>query len=147
MKITTRTQYGTRILLDLAIHQSEKPISLKDIARRQNIPQPYLAHLISPLITADMARRTRGLKGGVSLSRPPQSIIMSEVIQIFEGSLAPVECIDFPKLCPRFETCVTRDVWEEMKIALNKVLESITLQNLVERQKVKEAPEETMYYI
>ena len=147
MKISTRARYGTRALLDLALHQSEEPVSLKDIARRQQIPQHYLEHLISPLIAAGMVRSTRGPKGGISLVKFPQQIIMSEVIQILEGSTAPVECVDNPKLCPRFESCVTRDVWGEMKKAINRVLESITLQHLVERQKSKEEPKEAMYYI
>jgi Rrf2 family protein len=147
MKISTRARYGTRALLDLALHQGEEPVSLKDIAQRQQIPQQYLEHLISPLIAAGMVRSTRGPKGGVSLAKPPQQIIMSEVIQILEGSTAPVECVDNPKLCPRFESCVTRDIWDELKKAMNGVLESTTLQNLVERQKSKEAPKEAMYYI
>jgi len=147
MKISTRGQYGTRALLDLAIHQGKRPVSLKDIARRQQIPLLYLEHLISPLIAGGIVRSTRGARGGVSLVKPPEEIRLSEVVQLLEGSIAPVECVNNPGICTRSESCATRDVWGELKKAINGVLESTTLQDLVERQQEKELPEEAMYYI
>ena len=72
---------------------------------------------------------------------------MNEVIQLLEGSIAPVECVNNPGVCSRSELCVTRDIWGELKKAMNGVLESTTLQDLVERQKRKERPKEAMYYI
>ena len=147
MKLSTRARYGTRALLDLALHQSEELVSLKDIAQRQRISLQYLEHLMTPLITAGMVRSVRGPKGGVSLAKPPKQILLSEIIQLLEGSTAPVECVDNPKLCPRSELCVTRDIWDELKKAMNGVLKSTTLQNLVERQESKKAPQEAMYYI
>ena len=147
MKLSTRARYGTRALLDLAIHQDEAPIALKDVARRQQISVQYLEHLITPLITAGILRSVRGPKGGVSLAKPPKQILLSEIFQILEGSISPVECIDNPKLCSRSESCVTRDIWDEMKKAMNGVLESTTLENLVERQKVKKPVKDAMYYI
>jgi len=103
--------------------------------------------LIAPLIAAGIVRSTRGPKGGISLARTPGEIKLSEIIQFLEGSTAPVECVDNPTICPRSELCVTRDVWEEMKKAMNVVLESTTLQNLVDRQQSKKTPKEAMYYI
>ena len=147
MKLSTRARYGTRALLDLAIHLDDAPVSLKDIARRQQISVQYLEHLITPLITAGIVRSMRGPKGGVSLAKPPKQILLSEIFQILEGSISPVECIDNPKLCSRSESCVTRDIWDEMKKAMNGVLESTTLENLVERQKVKMPTKDAMYYI
>ena len=147
MKLSTRARYGTRALLDLALHQSEELVSLKDIAQRQRISLQYLEHLMTPLIAAGMVRSVRGPKGGVSLAKPPKQILLSEIIQRLEGSTAPVECVDNPKLCPRSELCVTRDIWDELKKAMNGVLESTTLQNLVERQESKKTPQEAMYYI
>ena len=147
MKLSTRARYGTRALLDLAIHQDEAPIALKDVAQRQQISVQYLEHLITPLITAGIVRSVRGPKGGVSLAKPPKQIVLSEIFQILEGSIAPVECIDNPKVCPRSESCVTRDIWDEMKKAMNGVLESTTLENLVERQKIKKPLKEAMYYV
>jgi len=147
MKLSTRGRYGTRLLLDLALYQGEEPVPLKDIAQRQQISLLYLEHLITPLIAAGIVRSTRGPRGGVLLLKPAQQIRLSEVIQILEGSIAPVACIDNPKICPRSDLCVTRDVWGEMKNAMIQVLDSTTLQDLVERQKRKEQPGTTMYYI
>jgi len=147
MKLSTRGRYGTRALLDLALHQGEGPVPLKDIAQRQQISLLYLEHLIAPLIAGGIVRSTRGARGGVSLAKPPDEIRLSEVIQLLEGSIAPAECVNNPGICTRSELCVTRDIWSELKKAMNGVLESTTLQDLVERQKRKERPEEIMYYI
>ncbi len=147
MKLSTRGQYGTRALLDLALHQKDKPTLLKDIARRQQISLRYLEHLITPLIAGGIVRSTRGRGGGVSLVKAPEEIKLSEVIQLLEGSIAPVECVNNPGICNRSPFCVTRDVWGELKNAMNSVLESTTLQDLVERQKRKVSPQEVMYHI
>lgn len=144
MKLSTRGQYGTRALLELALHREEEPVLLKDIAQSQQISLPYLQHLIAPLIAGGIVRSTRGAKGGISLVKPPEQIKLSEVIQLLEGSTAPVECVDNPKICRRSESCVSRDIWSELKKVTDEVLESITLHDLVERQKGKEQP---MYYI
>jgi len=147
MKLSTRGQYGTRALLDLALHSGEGPVILKDIAQRQQISLPYLEHLIAPLIAAGIIRSTRGARGGISLVKSPEEIKLSEVIQLLEGSIAPVECVNNPGICSRSAFCVTRDVWGELKQAIDGVLESTTLQDLVERQKRKGQPEEVMYHI
>ncbi len=135
IKFSTRARYGTRALLDLALHQGEGVVLLKDIARRQEFSLPYLEHLITPLIAAGIIRTTRGARGGVSLLKHPQEIKLSEVIQLLEGSTAPVECVNHPKICPRSDLCVTRDIWGEVKKAVDGVLEITTLQDLVERQR------------
>jgi Rrf2 family cysteine metabolism transcriptional repressor len=147
MKISTRGRYGTRVLLDLALHGGKGPVPLKDIARRQQISLLYLEHLIAPLVAVGMIRSARGARGGVWLARSPQEIRLSEVIGLLEGSIVAVDCIGAPDACPRSEFCVTRDIWSELKKAMDGVLESITLQNLVERQKGKEQSVEKMYYI
>jgi len=139
MKLSTKGRYGVRALLDLALHQGEGLVLLKDIARRQEISLPYLDHLITPLIAGGIVRSTRGARGGISLLKHPQEIKLSEVIQLLEGSIAPVECVNHPKICARSDLCVTRDIWGEMKKAMNGVLETTTLQDLVERQRQKEA--------
>ena len=144
MKLSTRGQYGTRALLELALHREQEPVLLKDIAQSQQISLPYLQHLIAPLIAGGIVRSTRGAKGGISLVKPPEQIRLSEIIQLLEGSTAPVECVDNPMICRRSELCVPRDIWGELKKVMDGVLESVTLQDLVERQKGKEQP---MYYI
>ena len=138
MKLSTKGRYATRALLDLAIHQGEAPIPLKDIAQRQQISIQYLEHLITPLIAGGIIRSTRGARGGVWLTKAPEEVRLNEVIRLVEGSLAPVECVNNPDICDRSAYCVTRDVWDEMKRAMNRVVESITLQDLVERQRQKE---------
>ncbi|MDI6814630.1 MAG: Rrf2 family transcriptional regulator [Dehalococcoidales bacterium] len=147
MKLSTRGQYGTRALLDLALHQGKEPVPLKDIAQRQQISVQYLEHLIAPLIAAGMVRSARGARGGVWLARTPQEVRLSEVIQLLEGSIAPVECLNNPESCPRSDLCAPRDIWGELKKAMDGVLESTTLQDLVERHKRKKLPEGAMYYI
>jgi len=147
MKLSTRGRYATRALLDLALHQGEAPVLLKDIAQRQEISLSYLEHLITPLIAAGIVRSTRGARGGVSLAKPPKQVKLSEVIQLLEGSVAPVECVNNPEICSRSALCVTRDIWGELKKAIDGVLESTTLQDLVERQKGKEQPEAVIYNI
>ena len=147
MKLSTRARYGTRALLDLALHSGEGPVLLKDIAQRQQISSMYLEHLITPLVAAGIIRSIRGARGGVWLDKPPQEIKLLEVVRLLEGSLALVECVNDPKCCPRSGFCVTRDIWGELKQAMNGVLESTTLQDLVERQKRKEQSTEVMYYI
>ena len=147
MKLSTRTRYGTRALLELALREGVGPVFLKDIARKQQISLAYLEHLITPLISGGIIRSTKGPKGGITLARKPEEIKLSEITLLLEGSVAPVECVDHPEMCKRSDLCVTREIWSEMKTAMDGVLESTTLQDLVERQKKKGLPEESMYYI
>ena len=137
MKLSTRTRYGTRALLELALRQGEGPVFLKDIARQQQISLSYLEHLVTPLISGGIIRSIKGPKGGVTLVKKPEEINLMEVTRLLEGSLAPVECVDNPDICERSAECVTRDIWGEVKAAMNRVLEATTLQDLVERRKKK----------
>ena len=147
MKLSTKGQYATRALLDLAQHPGDQPVQIRDIARRQQIPQRYLEHLITPLIAAGILMSTRGPRGGVSLVRSPDDISLDEVIHLLEGSVAPVECVNNPSLCNRATLCATRDIWGDLKEAINGVLSSVTLTNLVERQQAKNRAAEEMYNI
>lgn len=147
MKLSTRGKYATRALLDLALHHNEEPVLLKDIARRQQISLSYLEHLITPLVAGGIVRSTRGAKGGISLAKSSEKIRLNEVIQLLEGSLDPSECVTNPGVCSRSESCVARDVWSELKKAIDGVLQSVTLQDLVERQKRKQQSETAMYHI
>ena len=138
MKISTRGQYGTRALLDIALNQNEGPVPLKAIAAREQISLYYLERIIASLVKAGFLRSTRGPNGGVSLGKLPQEIRLSELIEALEGSLAPVECVDDPSACSRTDICVTCDIWADVKRAIDGVLESVTLQNLVERHHEKQ---------
>jgi len=147
MKLSTRTRYGTRALLDLALHWGNQPVPLKDIATRQNISLHYLEHLIAPLVGAGIIRSTRGARGGVQLAMHPREIKLNEVVLLLEGAISPVECVSNPETCPRSDSCVTRDIWGKMKKAMDDILESTSLQDLVERQNQKELPQKAMYHV
>lgn len=135
MKISTKTRYAVRLLVDLALHHQEQPVPLKDIARRQEVSLYYLQHLISPLINGRILLTARGIGGGVSLSRSPREIRLIEIFQLVEGPVAPVACVIDPAACKRSSFCVTRKVWCEIKGAITDVLETTTLQDLVEQHK------------
>ncbi len=147
MRISTRGRYGIRALLDLAMRWGQGPVQLKDIARNQEVSLQYLEHLMRPSISAGLVRSMRGAHGGVWLARPPEEIKLSEVLEAFIGSISPVECVDDPKVCNRSDRCATRDVWCELKKVMGEVLESMTLQDLVTRQKARDQQVEAMYYI
>ena len=142
MKLSTRARYGTRILLELSLHWGEGPVLLKEIAQRQQIPLPYLQQLIGPLVKAGIIKTTRGARGGISLSKLPKEVRLSEVIQILEGSITPVPCVDNPELYSRSDSCVTHDIWAVVKQAMDRVLESTTFEDLLERtrKKMKNGP-------
>jgi len=140
MKFSTKGRYATRGMLDLALHYGEGPVLLKDIARRQEIPARYLEQILIPLKRAGLVRSARGVRGGFMLSKPPSQIRLIDVIQLSEGLIALVECLSSAASCPRAELCATRDVWLEMEKAMRAVLESTSLQNLVERQRTKASP-------
>jgi len=147
MKISTRGRYGTRMLLDLAQHENGGRILLRDISLRQKISLSYLERLISPLVAGGIIRTTRGPNGGVSLAKRPEQIRLSEVIQVLEGSTAPVECVKDPMVCDRSGICATRDIWHELRKKTDSFLESITIKDLVERQNQKMKSDKSMYYI
>ncbi len=142
MKLSTRGRYGTRALLELALHQEGGLVLLKDIARKQEISQRYLEHVIRPLVAGGILRSIRGAGGGIALARPPEEIKMSDVIQLLEGSIAPTDCVDDKSICPRSDVCATRDIWCEIRDAVSKVLESTSLSDLVERQIAKGQPDQ-----
>ncbi|MFX1536216.1 MAG: RrF2 family transcriptional regulator, partial [Promethearchaeota archaeon] len=124
MKLSTRALYGTRALLELDLRQEEGLVQLKETAKKQQIPLPYLEQLVSSLITGGIFRSIKGPKGGIYLDRSPEYIKLSEVIQLLEGSLALVECVNDPSVCERSGFCVTRDIWGELKMVMGGVFET-----------------------
>ena len=147
MRLSTKGRYAARAMLDLAIHSDEGLVLIKDISQREEISKRYLEQLFLPLKAAGLVRAIRGAHGGFTLAKPPSQIKLIEIVQIMEGSTAPVECVDDAGICLRSELCVTREVWAEMKKATDKVLESTTLQDLVERQKGEKQARVGMYQI
>jgi Rrf2 family transcriptional regulator, cysteine metabolism repressor len=147
MKLSTRSRYGMRALLDLAMNSTGQPVQLKDIAERQSLSLSYLEHLIIPMIAAGIIKSIRGAKGGIMLAKLPQQIQLKDVLEVLEGPLDPVDCLKGPGSCPRSGACATQEIWDEMKKAMENVLETRTLQDLVSRQKSKENQPASMYYI
>jgi len=145
MRLSTRGQYGTRALLELALQDVEEPVPLRDIAHKQQIPLQYLEHLVTPLISAGILRSIRGAKGGFLLAKTPEEIKLSSVIQILEGPISPTECVNNPAICNRSSSCATREVWDELKRAMVGVLESTTLHDLAERHRKKKKEESATY--
>ena len=134
MKLSTKGRYATRAMLELAVHFGEGPIQVKEISRSQEISERYLEQIMIPLRVAGLVKVIRGSHGGFTLARPPSGISLIEILNIVEGSTAPVECVDDAKVCSRSRSCVTREVWEKLKKATDDVLESTTLQDLLDRQ-------------
>lgn len=141
MKLSARGRHSVEAMFDLAIHYGEGPILIRDIARRRRISEQYLAQLFIPLRIAALARSVRGANGGFVLARSPSEIRLSDVVRATEGSTAPAECVDDPRVCWKGDYCITRDVWTDIKKATDRILESITLQELVERWQKSGLPE------
>ena len=137
MKLSTRGRYSTRLMMELALHFGEGPVLLKDISRVQDISLKYLGQLIIPLKIAGLIKSTRGSHGGYFLSRTPDKIKLSEVINAVEGPIAFSECVDSPDICYRSKTCAARDVWEEATRQFNKTLGGITIAEMLSKQKAK----------
>lgn len=147
MKLSTKGRYAMRAMLDLAQHYNEGLTLVKDVARRQEISDRYLEHLFLSLKAAGLIKSARGAHGGFALARPPSEIRLVEVMQVCEGPLALVECVADAGLCPRSSQCATRDIWKEMQLSMESLLSSLTLQDLVERQRGKEKPTNNNYAI
>ena len=134
MKISTRGRYALRMLLDIAAHQGDGYIALKDISARQEISKKYLEQIIPVLNSAGFLKTSRGYQGGYLLAREPKEIRVGDVLRATEGGLDPVACMeDTPNACPRCAECLTLPVWEGLKRVVTEYLDGITLQDLLDR--------------
>ena len=131
MKISTRSRYGTRMILDLAKRFNEGPVRIGDIAEREGISVKYLEQLIIPLKKGNFIKSVRGPKGGHMLSRPPEDITLGEVVRALEGEMGFAVCVENPHQCERSSDCVTRSIWKEASKAMYDKLDSITLAGLI----------------
>ena len=135
MKLSTRTRYGIRAMLELAENHGEGPLQIKVIANRQDISIKYLEQLMAILRSGGFVRSIRGPKGGYMLSKVPAQIKLDELFTCLEGPVVTVECIEDENYCARVADCMTRQVWAQVQAAMMKVLQSMTLQDLVNRAK------------
>ena len=134
MKISTKGRYALRMLLDLAEHQNDGFIALKDIAERQGISKKYLEQIVAILNRSDMLQTNRGFQGGYKLARTPDKYTVGEILRLTEGDLAPVACLAHGTLnCDRSTVCATLPVWRGLDRVINEYLDGITLQDIVEQ--------------
>ena len=139
MKLSTRVRYAMRAMLELALQADAPSVSSRDVAARHEVSEKYVGQLLAQLRTAGLVRSVRGQGGGFRLARPPKEIRLLDVVLAFEGTLAPVPCVDEPDLCTRAPGCVTRDLWCELKESLEAPLRKSTLADLVRRHRKKAA--------
>ena len=135
MKLSTRSRYGSRLILELALKFGQGPIYLKDISNSQEISLKYLGQLIIPLKIAGIVKSSRGAHGGYFLARQPEKIKLKEIIQALEGPISLVECLENPDICPRKRKCATRYFWKEINELFLKTLDHITVKDMVEKHK------------
>lgn len=139
MWVSTRAQYGLRALVEIAL--SSEPTSLKVVSERQNISQHYLEQIIAVLRRAGIVESTRGAYGGYRITRPLEQVTALEVVELMEGSLAPVACIEDTQSCEHIGHCSTETLWNRVDSAVREVLKGTTLAQLVaERQLLQLEP-------
>ena len=132
MRLSTKGRYGTRAIIEIAKHYQEGPVKRRDIVETQAIPDSYLENILITLKAAGLVRTIRGAHGGYQITRDPTTIDLLEVIYALEGDIAPVYCLE-SDTCERQADCKTRSVWNEMYKAMEQVMRSYTLQDMVDR--------------
>lgn len=138
MKISTRTRYGARFLLHLALHGGSSPVPLSEVAKEQGISLKYLWNIASALKTAGIVRTSVGAGGGFRLAVSPARITLHDVFTVFDGPVKLVHCVADAAACGRAPDCVTRDVWRLAGTAMENSLKSVTIADLARRQTAKQ---------
>lgn len=132
MMVSTKGRYALRIMIDLAEHNRENYLPLKDIAKRQSISEKYLESIIKILVQAGFVKGLRGKGGGYRLVRDPNTYTVGSILKLTEGSLAPVACLECrPNNCERFKTCKTLPMWRKLDRIIDDYFEGITLADLL----------------
>ena len=129
-----------RLMVDLAASPGDEYVTIKSIAARQEISEKYLEQIITALSRAGFVKSARGAQGGYKLSRPAEEYTVGMILRAIEGSLVPVKCMeDEPNQCPRSSFCVTLDVWKKIDEAIRSVVDNITLEELAQKQRERQA--------
>lgn len=138
MKLSTKGKYGLEAMVDLAVHTSEGPVSLKSISARQSLPENYLEQIFLILRRNKLVDSIRGAQGGYLLAKPAGEISVLDVLNALEGPLAPVSCIVDGNggTCARYPRCASRTLWERIKASLDATASSITLGELVDQYRI-----------
>ena len=133
MKLSTRTRYGIRAILDLAANHGKAPLQTKVIAQRQAISVKYLEQLMTMLKSGGFVTSVRGARGGYLLAKPPDQIKISDLFRALEGPVITVECVENQNYCARVADCIARQLWAQIQQAIQTVLDSTSLQDLLDR--------------
>ena len=145
MKISTKGQYALQMMLDLTINDTGEYITIKSIAKRQNLSEKYLEQIISVLSKGGMVQSVRGAQGGYFLRREPKDYTVGEILRLTEGDLAPVDCVGASGVsCDHKGDCITVEVYERINQAVNDVVDHISLQDLVDRYNENAASQAAM---
>ena len=131
MKLSTRSRYGTRILLELARRNDGTPVQVSAISRQQDIPVKYLEQLIRTLKKSGYISSIRGAKGGYILTCQPETISLGAIVRLFEEPHELVRCISSPDVCHMADDCRVRLAWKEATEALYERLDAITIADLL----------------
>ncbi len=137
MKLSTRTRYGMRAIIELAQHEGKRPLQLKAIADRQDISVKYLEQLMSLLRSSGFVRSVRGSKGGYVLARPAAEIRLSEIFRCLEGPVTTTECTADSEVCQRATDCIAREIWLQIEVAVQNVLSAITLADVAKQSSTR----------
>ncbi len=140
-------RYGTLALAELALAYQDRMVSVRELARLQDLPVKYLEQILSSLKAAGIVRSIRGKGGGYALNRNPGDITLEEIFQILEGTPAPVKCVETPQNCNRAKTCPVRPTWVELGEAITAVLEDTTIEDIAERMRHSKSSRTFMYHI
>jgi len=154
MRLSTQSRYGVRAIFDIAYHSEGLETQVKDISRRQGISQRYLEQIFQKLKRAGVVGSKRGPSGGYFLGKKPEEITIGEIVQITEGNINPVRCVDAEdstQPCQRSGECVTQVVWNEAGKRLKDYFNSVTIKDLCGLAKEmgikKHLDRRFMYYI
>lgn len=132
MMISTRGRYALRVMTDLAEHENEGYIPMKEIARRQQISLKYLEKILPALAKNGLILGVHGKGGGYKLTRKPEEYPIGEILRLTEGTLAPVACLECgAKPCMRTAECRTRPMWENLYLLINEYFDNITIADLM----------------
>ena len=131
MKLSTKTRYGVRLMVELGLNYGKKPIFLKDIAKAEEISEKYLSLIIIPLRGVGLVSSMRGVRGGYNLAKEPSQITLKEIVNVLEGDCSLVHCVKNPSSCSRVPICASHDIWVIVCEKISEILSSITLDMLV----------------
>ena len=148
MKLSTKGRYGLQAMVDLGVYSKEKHVSLKSIAERLSMSENYLEQLMALLKKNKLVVSTRGAQGGYALAKPAENITIGEILRALEGSLAPTDCTCKGNTvhCALDGKCVTKSVWEKIRDSIDRVVDGITLDQLMaDYEKINENAAQTYY--